>query len=174
MLNVSGVAGKIVGGWTLTGVQNYRSGAPLAIGTSGLRGDSIFNGTFRPDVVTGVPMVIYSGGPVAFNTGTPYLNPAAFAQVPKSANSVPLRLGTAPRYLPNVRGFHQFTEDFGIMKRFIFTETRSLEFRGDFSNAFNRAGRSDPETDVTSPLFGKFTSSQQGPRSIQLELRVNF
>ena len=176
LLNVRGAAGKVLGGWTLTGIHNYRSGNPLAISTSGLRGDTaIFNGTFRPDVVPGVPQVIYGGGPVQFGTGTPYLNPAAFAQVPKTSNNVPLRLGTAPRFLPNVHGFHQFGEDFGIMKRFVFnSEARTLELRADFLNAFNRAGRGDPNTDVTSPLFGKFTGPQRGPRNIQLEARLSF
>ncbi|MBI3696697.1 MAG: TonB-dependent receptor [Acidobacteria bacterium] len=173
-LNIGGVKGKLLGGWTLTGIHNYRSGNPIGISTSGLRGDTIFSGTFRPDVIAGAPSVIYSGGPVAFNTGTPYLNPAAFAQVPRTANNVPLRLGTAPRYLPNVRAFHSFGEDFGIMKRFAFTENKNVELRADLANAFNRAGRGDPNGDVTSPLFGKFTSSQRGPRSVQLEARFNF
>jgi hypothetical protein len=173
-LNISGVAGRLVGGWTLTGIQSYRSGDALQITTSGLRSDTMFNGAFRPDLIPGVPVVTDRGGPVAFGTGTQYLNPAAFAQLPKTANNVPLRLGTAPRYLPNVRGPALYSESFGIMKRFAFTETRSIEVRGDFSNAFNRAGRGDPVTDVTSPLFGKITGAAYGPRNIQLEARINF
>jgi len=173
-LNIQGVAGKLIGGWTLTGIQSYRSGSALQITTSNLRGDAIFNGAFRPDLITGVPIVIDKGGPVAFGTGTPYLNPAAFAQVPKTANNVPLRLGTAPRYLPNVRGPAMASESFGIMKRVIFSETRNVEIRGDFSNAFNRAGRGDPVTDVTSPLFGMITGARYGPRNIQLEARISF
>jgi len=173
-LNITGVAGKIVGGWTLTGIQSYRSGNALQISTSNLRTDSLFNGAFRPDVITGVPMVIDQGGPVAFGTGTPYLNPAAFAQVPRTANNVPLRLGTAPRFLANVRGPAMASESFGIMKRVNFKESRNAEIRGDFSNAFNRAGRGDPVTDVTSPLFGRITGARYGPRNIQLEARITF
>jgi hypothetical protein len=173
-LNVTGVAGKIVGGWSITGIQSYRSGNALQIGTSGLRGDSIFNGGFRPDLIPGVPMVIDQGGPVAFGTGTPYLNPAAFAQVPKTDNNVPLRLGTAPRFLSNIRGPAMASESFGILKRVEFSEARNVEIRGDFSNAFNRAGRGDPVTDVTSPLFGRITGARYGPRNIQLEARITF
>jgi hypothetical protein len=174
-INIGGIAGKLIGGWTLTGGHNYRSGDPLGPSTSNVRnGDSLFNGTVRPDVIPGVPVVTYSGGPVAFGTGTRYLNPAAFANVPRTGNNVPVRLGTAPRYLPNVRGFHRFSEDFGILKKFALTEDHAVEVRADFINAFNRAGRSNPVMDVTSPLFGMFTSSQQGPRSIQMEARVRF
>jgi len=139
-LNIQGVAGKLVGGWTVTGIQSYRSGDALQISTSGLRTDALFNGTLRPDLIPGVPIVTDQGGPVAFGTGTQYLNPAAFAQVPKTANNVPLRLGTAPRYLPNIRGPRIVGESFGIMKRFAFTERKNLEFRGDFAKCL-QSGR---------------------------------
>jgi hypothetical protein len=172
----SGLMGKVLGGWTVTGVQQYRSGDALQITTSGLRGTAIFNGAFRPDLVPGIPIVIDQGQKVVFSTGagTQYLNPAAFAQVPRTANNVPLRLGTAPRYLPSVRGPASFNEDFGLVKKFAFTEQKSLEFRGDFANAFNRAGRGNPVTDITSPLFGRITGAQKGPRNIQLGARFVF
>ncbi len=173
-LNVTGLKGKLIGGWSVTGVQSYRSGDAIQITSSGLRTDALFNGTIRPDVIAGVPQVIDKGGPVAFGTGTPYLNPAAFRQVPTTANNVPLRLGTAPRFLPNVRGPQISGESFGILKRFVFGENRNLEVRGDFANAFNRAGRGDPVGDVISPLFGRITGGAYGPRNIQLEARINF
>jgi len=174
LINIRGLPGKILGGWTATGIQNYRSGGALAIGTSGLRGDAIFNGGFRPDVIAGVPQVIDQGRAIAFGSGTPYLNPAAFAQIPSTAGGIPLRLGTAPRYLPGTRGPARVSEDAGLQKRFAFTETSNIEFRADAFNIFNRAGRGDPITDVTSPLFGRITGPAYGPRSLQLELRVNF
>ncbi len=173
-INIGGIAGKLIGGWIATGVHNYRSGDPLAISTAGYRSDAIFNGAVRPDLVAGVPIVIDKGGPVQFGTGTPYLNPAAFTQIPLTPNGVPLRLGTAPRILPNVRGPSYATEDFGVSKRFAFTESAYVEFKADAFNALNRAGRGNPVTDITSPLFGRITGTQQGPRSLQLSLRVNF
>jgi hypothetical protein len=50
-----------------------------------------------------------------------------------------------------------------------------VEVRGDFANAFNRAGRGrgDPVGDVTSPLLGRITGAAYGPRNIQLEARIN-
>ena len=169
----NGVANSLVGGWTATGIHNYKSGNPLAISTSGIRnGEALFNGTIRPDIVLGQPIVIDTGAKVAFGTGTPYLNPAAFAQVPATAQGVPLRLGTAPRFLPNVRGPSFHGEDFGVAKKFVFLEKRSIEFRADAFNAFNRAGRGDPDTDITSTTFGRITGAQQGPRSLQLQLRL--
>jgi len=136
----------------------------------------LFNGTIRPDWLTGVNPKIESGKLDVINSANSYqyLNPAAFAAVPLSPNGVPLKLGTAPRFLPNIRGPHFFSEDFGIEKRFPFLESRAVEFRADAFNAFNRSGLANPVTDVTSPLFGRITGPQQGPRNIQLSLRVEF
>ncbi len=174
LLNISGVAGKIIGGWTLTGIHNYRSGDALAISTSGLT-NPLFSGNIRPDLIVGVPIVIDTGKSVTFGAaGTPYLNPAAFAQVPRTAQNIPLRLGTAPRFLPNVRGPHHFNEDFGLMKKFLIREKMDAQIRADFINAFNRSGRGNPDTDITSPLFGMITGFQNGGRSIQLEARFTF
>jgi hypothetical protein len=169
-------ANIVLGGWNVTGVQQYRSGSALAITESGYRSDALFNGRYRPDMLSGVPVVLDTGSMNVANaaTSTQYLNPAAFAIVPMSSNGVPTRLGTAPRYLNNVRGPHYAGEDFGIEKKFPFGEDRWFQFRMDAFDAFNRAGRGGLITDVTSPLFGKLTGVQQGPRNIQLSLRLNF
>lgn len=174
--SMGAVANAIVGGWNVTGVHNYRSGSPIAVSMSGYRSDALFNGTIRPDVVSGIPAVLNTGtlNVAAAASSIQYLNPAAFQAVPLTPNGVPTRLGTAPRYLSNVRGYHYLGEDFGIEKKFPFGENRSFELRGDAFNAFNRSGRGGPVTDVTSPLFGKVTGVQQGGRNIQLSLRVEF
>ncbi len=173
-LNVSGVKGKILGGWTFTGIHNYSSGTTLSIGGSGPRADVIFSSVIRPDALPGVDKVIYQGGPVQFGTGTQYLNPDAWALVPRTGNNIPSRLGTAAPIEPNIRGFHRFGEDFGIIKRFAFTEVHAVELRADMLNVFNRAGRGNPVTDRSNPLFGKFTGPQRGPRNIQVGLRFIF
>src|SRR5207253_6162099 len=99
-LRVPGVAGKIIGGWRLSGIHNYRSGSPISISTSGI--NNATGGAIRPDVVAGAQVVMDAGKPVAFGTaGSPYLNPAAFTQVPATRQNVAIRLGAAPRYLPN-------------------------------------------------------------------------
>ncbi|MCI0523906.1 MAG: hypothetical protein L0Y75_01465, partial [Acidobacteria bacterium] len=170
----NGVFGHIIGGWTVTGIHNYRAGDPLSISGAGPR-TVLFNGTVRPDWITGAPVVINSDASVKTDgSGERYLNPDAFKLVPVTGNNVPLRLGTAPPRLPNVRGPAAFSEDFGIKKSFAFTETRNLEIRADFLNAFNRAGRGNPNTTITSPQFGLITGARFGPRNIQVMARFNF
>ena len=175
--NLGAVGNAIIGGWNVTGIHNYRSGGPISVSMGGFRTDGIFQGNLRPDYLTGAEPVLNTG---SLNVLTPangtiqYLNPAAFRAVPLTPNGIPTRLGTAPRFLPNVRGPHFYGEDFGIEKRFEFGEKRAVEIRADALNAFNRAGRGNPVTDVTNPLFGRITGPQQGPRNVQLSLRLDF
>jgi hypothetical protein len=168
-----GVGNILIGGWTLTGIHNYRSGDPLNISTNIDTTAVLYNGAIRGDVIPGAESIKDAGG-LDVRNGTPYLNPAAFRRPPTSSSGVPLRLGTAPRYLPNVRGPKYTSEDFGLMKRFLFTETVNLEFRADAFNALNRAGRGNPDTNLDSSTFGRILAPAYGPRTIQLELRFNY
>ena len=173
LIRVSGLAESILGGWTLTGVHNYRSGDPISVGISGYN-NAIFSGSIRPDWLSGANPVIDEGKAVQTNGGTPYLNPAAFGRLPATPNAIVSRVGTAPRVLPNVRGPQFSSEDIGISKSVLFRERLKFEIRGEAFNAFNRAGRGGLVTDVASPLFGRLTGQQYGPRSVQLAARFEF
>lgn len=169
-----GILGQIVGGWRVSAIQTYRSGDPLNLSTD--QPSSAFTGlgiNVRPDVVSGASQVLYNGNGLDFVNGTPYLNTAAFIDVGTTTNGVPLRLGTAPRYL-NIRGPAHYNEDVGAEKSFPFSEKRNITFRADFANLVNRHGLSNPDTDVSSPTFGRIFGTWNSPRAIQLSLRVNF
>ncbi len=169
--DIGGVLGYIVGGWRLSGIHNYFSGTPIRVRQSGVR-NMLFTGSIRPDV-TGLPQTF---GPAPstpdFKNGTPYLNPAGFANVPMTGNGVPLRVGTAPRSL-DVRGFHTSSEDFRVTKFFPIRESVNFEFTATFINAFNRSTRGGINTNINSPNFGKFFGGGNG-RSIELSARINF
>jgi Carboxypeptidase regulatory-like domain len=172
--NPGRVLGHVIGGWTVTGIHNYRSGDPLSITTSGPQ-TVLFNGMIRPDWFPGVPVILNRDADVKTDgSGQYFLNPAAFPQVHATENNVPLQLGTAPPRLPNVFGPAFFSESFGLKKSFAFTETSHLEFRVDMFNAFNRAGRGNPVTNITNRDFGKITAARYGPRNMQLEARIVF
>ncbi|MFN8685591.1 MAG: TonB-dependent receptor domain-containing protein [Acidobacteriota bacterium] len=173
LIPVSGLAEKVIGGWTMTGVHNYRSGDPISVGISGYN-NQIFGGGIRPDWLTGVPSVIDTGAAVQTNGGTPYLNPAAFGRIPATSNAIFTRLGTAGRVLPNVRGPQFSSEDIGISKSVLFKERLKFEIRADAFNLLNRAGRGGLVTDLNSPLFGRLTGQQYGPRSVQVAARIEF
>ena len=102
-------------------------------------------------------------------SGTPYLNPAAFAMQPLSAQGVPSRLGTAPAML-DVRGPALYTEDFGLIKRFTAGRTAASSSASTSSTLLNRSGLAGPNTDISSPNFGRIFGVGQGARRLQLSL----
>ena len=176
LVNIPGVAGKIVGGWQLSGIHTFRAGFPVSIGTGALNNPT---GLALADYVGGQPIVLDSSAPLNFRGvagGAAYLNRAAFTNPPVFAGgqNVNQRIGNVGVYLPNIRDRHLVSEDLSMFKAFKFDEIRSVELRGTFLNPFNRVGRGGLVTNITSPFFGQFTGQQLGGRNIELALRVTF
>jgi hypothetical protein len=175
-INVPGLAGKILGGWNLTANHQVRSGNPLSVGGGGTSNPL---GAARPDLVPGQKIVINPDAPINFRGlrgGVAYLNRDAFTLPPVSpgGRNIIQRLGTVGPRLPNIRGPHYVGEDLAIEKTWQFTESKSFGIRGTFLNPFNRHGRGDPVTDLSSPFFGQITGPQVGPRNIELSARIAF
>jgi hypothetical protein len=98
-----------------------------------------------------------------------YLNPAAWTL------PAPFAFGNASRTYGDMRGFAYFNEDFSIIKRTYFGETRNVEFRTDFFNAFNRVWfGSNITSNFSSGNFGKVSGQGNNPRLIQFALKINF
>ena len=175
-LNVGGVWGKILGGWSLTGIHNAHSGDPLGIGSGAI--SNPLGGAARPDLVQGQSIVADSGAPIVFRGatgGVAYLNRAAFANPPTfPGRNYIMRLGTLGQWLPNIRGPVFHSHDAGIMKQQKFGEKIAWELRGNFANIINRHGRGDPITDLSDPNFGQITGAQVGGRAIELSTRITF
>ena len=184
-LSSSGALDRLLGGWQVTAIQQYRSGQPLSILDSGLC-TGLYSGAYgdgcsvRADVVAGVKQTVPLRG-LDVSNGTPYLNPAAFVDPPLTPNNgFPLHFGTAPRFLPNIRGPGFQSEDFGLIKDTRIGERFMVQTRADFFNVFNRTGRGNPDTDIASGYpadggtFGLITGPAHGPRIVQLSLRLNF
>jgi hypothetical protein len=172
-LSSAGALDWLVSGWQITAIQQYLSGDPLVVASSL---GTVINPHVRADVVSGVTQTVNATGLDVAN-GTPYLNPDAFVDPPSSPNhGYPLRIGTSPRFLPNVRGPGHLTEDFGIIKNTRITERFNFQIRADMFNVLNRTGLGNP--DYTSlgdgSDFGKIYGPMNGPRIIQVALRLNF
>lgn len=176
LIHLGGTAGKILGGWQLTGIHTLRSGAPISIGTGGYTNPF---GTIRADRVLGQEIIANKDAPInfrGFSGGKAYLNRAAFSTPPifPGGMNVNQRLGTLGPMLPNIRNAHFISEDLGIYKQFRIDESKSFELRGTFLNPFNRVGRGGLITNITDPNFGQFTGQQMGGRNIELSARVTF
>jgi hypothetical protein len=178
----SGVGSYVLGGWTISGINHFRSGAPISISNSSSPDTSaLFNNGFYVDTLMsrGLQVIGTKPSDPDRGEGSPYLNPGAWGAVPVTDNNVPLRLGNGVNTQPNLRGFAQNSEQLSLIKRtrLPFNETTNFELRADFINPFNRTNILDPETDIGDPerfgrVFGK--GNPGGPRTIQLGLRINF
>ncbi len=169
-LNKGGILNEIVGGWNITANQQYQSGDVLSISSGVDTSFYLYNGTVRANYVPGQSLNVGASGPFDYagGTGIQWFNPNAFAAPPTTLNGVVSSLGDTPRYIGNLRGPWQPSENFGIYKRFPFGEGRFFEIRADAFNAFNRSGIGDPDTTVGDSTFGRITDVESGPRNIQV------
>jgi hypothetical protein len=164
----------VIGGWQFAGIHNYSSGPALQISYSGFNIPVGFAPGIRPDIIG--TNLTFGGAPTHtdFSVGTPYLNPAAFAPQPTTPNGVPLRVGTAPQFLPTVRGPHQMNETLRMSKRFYIREKTFVGVGATMINPFKRTNRSFLGLDIADPgSFGKLVE-RGGGRTVQLEARVEF
>jgi hypothetical protein len=163
-LNGGGFTGKVAGGWTLTGIHQYSTGVPVVLSANNTL--PLFNGTLRPDVMSGVPRTLDNDH---FDPAVDrWINPAAFA-TPSG-----LRVGTAARSYTDLRAPNYLNESFGLIKRTPLTERILLTFRAEFFNAFNRVVFGGPEGSVSNANFGRISRQANTPRQGQLALRLEF
>jgi len=171
-----GWANYVVGGWQLAAIHNYLSGASIPIYETGLNTPNGIGFSIRPDIVSSQLTVGGAPSKVDVNNGTTYLNPAAFALSPVTGNGTPLRVGTAPKYLSNVRGPHSMSETFRMSKKFPLWKQSETKFFGlgmTMTNPFNRISRYIGDNIVGDSAFGQVFAGGGG-RTIQLDARVEF
>lgn len=207
----NGIVSRIVGGWQAQGVYSYQTGAPLTWGNYIFNGDisklSIprdqqslarwFDNTGFVALRDAKGAVITSGGnPVwvdyndpcknkydaASCPGTPLANPQGFNR----DNSFQLanNIRTFGLRFPNLRVQPTNNVDFSLMKNTQITERFRVQFRAEFTNAFNHpwlsaasgaSGTSGVITNPTNVDFGKIANlSNQGNYARRVQLGIKF
>jgi len=174
------VAHAALGGWSVDSFIFARTAPPVDVVGAIEFADGIALYP-RPDVVHGVPLVLYGSQ----YPGGKAFNPAAFTPPPT---------GQQGDFGRNVlRGFGAWQADLALQRQFQLTEKVMLRFRGEFFNIFNHPNFGSPNNSLTSPLFGQSTQTLAsflgsgganggfnplyqigGPRSIQLALKLQF
>jgi hypothetical protein len=169
-----------LGGWSVDSFVFARAAPPVDVVGAIEYADGIALYP-RPDVVPGVPLVLYGSQ----YPGGKAFNPAAFTAPPT---------GQQGDFGRNVlRGFGAWQADVAFQRQFRLTEKMGLRFRGEFFNLFNHPNFGPPDNNLTDPLFGRsmqmlasslgsgganggFNPLYQigGPRSIQLALKLMF
>jgi len=157
----------LVGGWQLGTVSSYTSGGRLFVSTS--NNLPFFNLGRRPDLVSSNIRSNISMGDYDPN------NPAKYTYLLREAFANPAagRYGSAPRAL-DVRGPARFDESFALIKNTRFGERFSHQMRVEVQNPFNRVVFGNPNADFTSGAFGRISSTQIGPRNIQIGMKLIF
>lgn len=165
--SVNPVVNQLVGGWQVNAIQSYDSGTP--IGVSGGGDIPLFGGGNRPNWVSSN---VRSSVPMgSFDPAVDlYLNINAFSQ------PAPFTFGNAPPLLPNVRTPAYYDEDMSVFKKiFLRSESRYLEIRGEFFNAFNRVVFAGPSANINNPsTFGVISGQANTPRVIQIGMKLIF
>jgi len=65
--------------------------------------------------------------------------------------------------------------DASLIKRFKITESQSFQFRAEGYNVFNHAQFGTPTISLATPAtFGKYTTTLNGARTLQIALRYDF
>jgi Carboxypeptidase regulatory-like domain len=182
-----GLTHTLLGGWQLSGITIAQTGQPFTVTNSGF-GDNagVANGVgtgSRPDRVPGVSLsptaaeTAAAANPVTGSFGPLLYNPAAFAA------PTGLTFGNVGRdtlYLPSRLNF-----DFGLSKRFTFTERTGLDFKWETFNLFNHTqfGTCASGGGCSSPINTAFSVGSANflhlvhahdPRRMQFGLRLYF
>ena len=170
--NQPGLAGRLFGGWQISGITSYMTGAPLTI-TSGTGRDPAGLGFLgasasgpRPDLIANP----HQGSNL--RTKDNWFAKTAFRE------PEPGTVGNAGRGI--VRGPNLHKWDVSVFKNVRISEGLRMQLRGEAFNAFNQTnwsavgaawpGAANAENHAS---FGKVTSARD-PRAMQLGLKLHF
>lgn len=157
-----GPAVPFLGGWQLSDVTDLQSGYPLYASTGF---NSCACGAANQPNRIGNPL------PSGFVQNTSHwFNSAAFTE------PALYTMGNAG-YSGQFFGPAMSSFDISIGKHFYFPklgESKNLEFRADFFNAFNTPWFSSPTTNIQSGTVGEIGSANSTPRYIQLGMKFSF
>jgi len=175
-----GFAGRVIGGWALSGFTSFETGVPITV-VNGVDADGFDGSTNdRPDLnpngKAGVRAKICAASP------TGYCNPEAqnapidpatarYVQKPAFAGTVPRASGNAGRNLDRVPGIKNW--NLNILKTVNVTERFRFEFRTEFFNLFNTPQYTTPSVSPFAPqaqgLVGNSVSATPDGRFLRPE-----
>ena len=164
----------IVGGWSISGIQQYRSSSLIQVMAPNTLGNGvIFSRYKKANIGTGP---IRTGADVtSLDPNDPsirWFNAAAFT-IPGQ-----YELGNSAMFYGDFRNPYVRNEQLSIVKRtnFRYMEERGvmLTYRADIYNVFNRTAFGGVNGTIGNANFGRPTGPQIGARVITMGLRLNF
>ena len=163
-----GWVNQFIGGWQITALSRYRTALPLNISTGGI----------YPTNYLSSSIAILKPGATFPESGTGFDqngNPSIF----RNTNAAQAFIGQYPGRVGTrniLRGAPLFNTDMSVGKYFQGPfEGHRIQVRAEAFNAFNTVNWGDPTRTLANPgNFGQITSTNGGPRVIQLALRYEF
>ena len=164
---------NVIGGWQLSAIVTFNSGAPLSITSSNCVSGSILGtcyASYNPSFT----------GPVQINgsygsANTVGANPAVYLNKAAFTDPAPYTVGNTPRTAPfGLRAPGIWDEDLSLRRQFNITERIKFSLQADAFNVFNNVYFSAPTTNIDSASFGAVTSQGNTPRKLQLNARLTF
>ena len=147
----------IIGGWEITGISNFRSGAPLIIGAS--------NGALGP----------HGANQRANYQCTAQINPHMVSQwFDTHCFSQPVGFVLGNGGVGEVYGPRYQDWDMSLNKSVHFTEELQLKFEANFFNVFNHVNYQNPDTNVQDGKNFGVISNEFLPRQGQLGMVLSF
>jgi hypothetical protein len=151
------VVNAVLGNWQLSGIYSLHGGFPLTISADDKSGTNSRGPRANCNAAPNYPKSGLAKGGLQWFDPTVYSQPAS---------------GFGTCGVGTVRGPGLDTVDLSLQKQFPLTETKRLEFRGEFINLLNHPILNSPSASVGASL-GQITTSQ-GERNIQFALKFYF
>ena len=169
---------EALGGWELSPILSWESGAPFSIGSGSSQaayGEPGYGGGClqfcagdRADRVAGQSLKVRQGGRSQWEKQ--YFNPAAFVARHDGT------FGDSARDV--MYGPPSFNTDAAMMKNWAIREQYQVQLRFEFFNAFNHVVMGTPDTSPTDSTFGQINGGQGSdaatPRVGQAALKFTF
>jgi hypothetical protein len=169
----SGLAGKLLDDWEVSGITQFQSGFPIRLDTANdneLINSFFFLGTEAPSLVAPLQKLNPRNTYTSLGLSSPgyWFNPSDFQDPPLGSfnNGTQRTICCGP-------GLEEW--DFSLHKKISLSETRYLQFRAEIFNVFNRTNYSNPDGHFSDGAteFGKITSAGD-PRLVQFALKFFF
>jgi hypothetical protein len=158
----NGIAHRLLGGWEVSGVNQFQSGVPLSVRTSeDIAGVGTGSGS-QFWTLSGDP----SADVTAFTNSAVWFNKAAFTR-PATGT-----FGVQPRNILRGPGYRAW--DMSLRKNFGIVEKQTLQFRFEMFNILNHPNWNNPVVDPSSGSFGLVTGKGNDTRQLQLALKYVF
>ncbi|MEP6903007.1 MAG: carboxypeptidase regulatory-like domain-containing protein [Actinomycetota bacterium] len=167
-LKSEGLTRLLLGGWQTSGIFNYQTGLPLTATTSNY--DPAGLGLIGSSASGARPNQIGNPNSGAVGTQQQFFNISAFQTVFSSAG-ISNTPGSTGRGV--IEGPRTVRFDFSLMKNFHFTESMSLQLRGEAFNIFNTTNFTTVNTNASQAAFGQVTGTRD-PRTIQFGAKFYF